>query len=141
MKTTQPPRIGTPGPRRPLPPPPAPSLNEAGHQPHGSNSRLVCEQYWSLPATLPNGLPRPTRLMADALLCIGGDFKVKARVFRPESGSSLHIELEQLAWDMVTNRQVIMPPYSAAIIHATYEALAFQQVLASARQSGRGQKN
>jgi len=62
------------------------SLAEARCLPAISNPRLFCRSYAAPPRLLPNGLPRTTPLVADALLLIGGTFLVTARILRDGPG-------------------------------------------------------
>ena len=117
-------------------------LTEARYLPPGHCPRVVCRAYWPVPKTLPNGLVRTAPLVADALLLIGGSFLVTARVLRSGPGQPANLfQIDQVAWDTTTDRQVLMPPFAPSIIRAAYDLLASQQVLVDARQNARRRRN
>jgi hypothetical protein len=117
-------------------------LTEARQLSPGHFTRLFCRAYWPVSKTLPNGLPCLSSLMADALLDIGGDFRIVVRVLRSAPGLPPSLLLiERLAWDIRANRWVLMPPYAPAMIRAIYDMMASRQALMNARQSAEGRRN
>ena len=118
------------------------SLADARRLPPGNAPRLRCRFYDAPPRRLPNGLPRTTPLVADALLEIGGAFLVTARVLRDGLGGlPSRLQVEREARDKATGRIVRMPSYAPGLIRAAYDALASQQVLVNARQQAGKARN
>ena len=118
------------------------SLADARLLPAGHGPRLRCRFYSAPPRILPNGLPRTTPLVADALLELGGTFVVAARVLRDGPGQPpSRLQVEREARDTATGRLVLMPPYAPALLRAAYDVLSAQQVLVNARQQARKARN
>ncbi len=81
-------------------------------------------------AILPNGLPRPSRIVSSAALTVGGSFRVQARIIRQRGGMAL--ELAPAAFDMA--RQEPEPfRFSSTLARSIYNAMAQAHIKAQAR--------
>lgn len=118
------------------------SLADARQIPPGDSPRLRCRHYDAPPKFLPNGLPRTTPLVADALLEIGGAFLVTARILRDAPGQpASRLQVEREARDTDTGRLVLLPPYGPGLLRACYDVMASKQVLVNARRQVKEARN
>ncbi len=117
-------------------------LSEARRFPTGHSPRVACRFYDCPKAVLPNGLPRTTPLVADALLVIADAYLVTARVLR--DGPSLppsRLQIDRQARDLATDRLVLLPEYAPSLVRAAYDILAAKQVLVNARRAALKARN
>ena len=119
------------------------SLADARDLPSSNSPRLRCRFYNASPRLLPNGLPRTTPLVADAILEIGETFLVVARILQEASKQQPKswLQVERKAHDEATGQLVLMPPYAPGLIRAAYDTMAAQQVILSARRAAQGRRN
>jgi hypothetical protein len=118
------------------------SLADARNLPPSNSPRLHCRFYDAPSRLLPNGLPRTTPLIADAILEISNTFLIVARILRGASEQPQSwLQVGREAHDKETGHIVLMPPYAPGLIRAAYDAMAAQQVFLSARQAAQGRRN
>ena len=114
------------------------ALDRVRALPVGGNShRLECRAYHLPPDRNPNGLPRPARIASEAVLRLGGDFHILARVLRPEPAAPYCLEVVTTR-DMAQGRDDCLT-LDDGLLSAIYHALARRHTLEKARRHARGE--
>lgn len=100
--------------------------------PDGKDHRLQLIDYHLPCDTLPNSLPRPTRILGEGALRVGTDFSLLARIVQNNEGTRL-LEVSAQAYDVPRGVPTDLS-LDPGLLGATYHLLARAHVAARAKR-------
>jgi len=106
--------------------------------PDGEAHRLRLLAYWLPGDTLPNALPRPTRILGEGALRVGADFHLLARIIQNNEGTRL-LEVSAQAYDMPRRTPAYLS-LDPGLLGATYHLLARAHVAARAKRQSQSRE-